>query len=110
MKSQAQANNIFTQVCRQFRLPEPRPEYRFDPNRQWRIDYYFEANGRRVALEVEGGIWTGGRHTRPKGFMGDLEKYNAMAQSGILLLRVPPSDLMKTYTFTMIKNALYGEH
>ena len=109
-KAAAKTNNLFTQVCRQFRLPDPVAEYQFDPKRKWRIDYYFEANGRRVALEVEGGIWTNGRHTRPQGFAGDMEKYNALSQCGIYLLRVTPGNLMKTETFTMIKQTLYGSH
>jgi len=104
MKSAAPA--LFIQICRHHNLPDPIPEYRFHPGRRWRIDYYFEHNGRRVALEVEGGIWTKGRHTRPAGFQGDMEKYNALACMGILLLRVAPADLMKTSTMQMIQTAL----
>ena len=63
-----------------------------------------------VALEVEGGIWTGGRHTRAAGFSGDMEKYNAMACRGILLLRTTPDMLLKTETFELLKQALYGVH
>lgn len=109
-KAATKTNSLFNQVCRQFRLPEPVAEYQFCPGRKWRADYYFEANGRRVALEVEGGIWTNGRHTRPQGFAGDMEKYNAMSQAGIFLIRVTPGNLMKTETFTMIKNVLYGQY
>lgn len=111
MKAARQAD-LFTQVCRTYRLPDPQAEYRFarDAGRDWRIDFYFEANGRKVALEVEGGVWTGGRHTRPQGFSGDMEKYNALACRGILLLRVTPDQLMFTATFDLIKSALYAPH
>lgn len=100
---------LYTQVCQTFRLPEPKPEYKFHSERQWRIDYYFEANGRKVALEVEGGVHTGGRHTNPKGFLNDIEKYNALAVAGIFLVRCTPDTLMNVSTFTTIKQVLYGQ-
>lgn len=60
-------------------------EYRFDPKRRWRADFAFlEA---RLLVEVEGGIWSGGRHTRGEGFEHDAEKYNAMTIQGWKLLR-----------------------
>jgi hypothetical protein len=62
-----------------------------------------------VALEVEGGVWSQGRHTRPKGFLADMEKYNAMACAGILLLRTTPEKLLTTETFINIKNCIYGQ-
>lgn len=100
--------DLFPDACVQFGLPRPTPEYRFHPVRKWRIDYYFEANGRKVGLEVEGGIWTGGRHTRGKGFAGDMEKYNAAGAMGITIVRVTPGDLLKIETFNLIKKTLYG--
>ena len=99
----------FVQVCAVFGLPEPKREYKFHPTRKWRIDYLFEANGRRVALEVEGGVWRGGRHTNPAGFLGDMEKYNAMSEAGIVLLRTTPKDLLTNRTFELIKKTLYGD-
>ena len=100
--------DLFPDACVTFRIPRPIPEYRFHPTRKWRIDYHFEANGRKVGLEIEGGIWTGGRHTRGAGFAGDMEKYNAAGAMGITILRVSPSDLLKTETFELIKKSLYG--
>lgn len=100
--------SLFALACPRFGLPAPVQEYRFHPTRKWRIDYYFEANGRRVGLEVEGGVWTGGRHTRAKGFLGDMEKYNAAAMLGIQIIRTTPTNLLKLETFTLVKKALYG--
>ncbi|MFD2112037.1 DUF559 domain-containing protein [Thiorhodococcus fuscus] len=68
------------------RLPAPEREFRAVPTRRWRIDFAWPAQ--RVALEVEGGIWMQGRHTRPKGFEGDCEKYNEIALQGWRVLRV----------------------
>lgn len=41
----------------------------------------------KVAVEIEGGTFAGGRHTRGVGFRGDLEKYNTAALKGWLVLR-----------------------
>lgn len=100
--------DFFPDACHLYDLPRPVPEYRFHPVRKWRIDYYFEANGRRVGLEVEGGIYVMGRHTRGAGFKGDMEKYNAAAGMGITIVRVVPGDLLKTETFNLVKKTLYG--
>ena len=41
----------------------------------WRFDMAWPEY--MVALEIEGGGWVGGRHTRGKGFYGDMRKYHA---------------------------------
>lgn len=64
---------------------EYEPEYRFHPTRKWRVD--FALVGPRIAIEVEGAIWTAGRHTRGSGFIKDIDKYNALALAGWRLLR-----------------------
>lgn len=99
---------IFSQTCKTFGLPEPIPEHKFHPSRGWRIDYFFSnpINGNRVALEVEGGVFGYGRHNRASGFIKDMEKYNAMAEMGILLVRVLPQQLVTKKTFDTLKKAL----
>ena len=62
-------------------------EHRFDPSRRWRFD--FACPAARVAVEIEGGIWSGGRHTRGVGFISDCEKYNAAAAAGWSVFRLP---------------------
>lgn len=47
----------------------------------------------KIFIEVEGGVYTGGRHTRGKGFMADMEKYNAAAADGWTLIRTTPAEL-----------------
>ena len=60
----------------------------YTPSRRWRVDFYLPSPS--IAIEVEGGGWIGGRHTRGKGFAADIEKYNALTLAGIRLLRVTP--------------------
>ncbi|RJL71663.1 DUF559 domain-containing protein [Acinetobacter radioresistens] len=60
-------------------------EYKFHPKRQWKADFHM--TGTKILVEVEGGIWTGGRHTRGKGFINDMEKYNAATVLGYQVLR-----------------------
>lgn len=60
-------------------------EFKFCPDRKWKADFYLI--GRMVLIEVEGGIWSGGRHTRGKGYIGDMEKYNTAQNLGYKVLR-----------------------
>lgn len=89
----AEADKLYPLVslCRAEGLPEPVPEYRFHPTRRWRFDYCWPLH--KVALEVEGGVWTQGRHTRGQGFVDDMAKYNAAALLGFIVLRYTPQQL-----------------
>ncbi|BAP67545.1 DUF559 domain-containing protein [Acinetobacter baumannii] len=60
-------------------------EYKFHRTRKWRADFLI--TGTKILIEVEGGIWSGGRHTRGKGYIGDMEKYNSAAMMGFTVLR-----------------------
>ncbi|MEN8991225.1 DUF559 domain-containing protein [Avibacterium paragallinarum] len=60
-------------------------EFKFHPGRKWRADFHLK--GKKILVEVEGGIWSNGRHTRGKGYLGDLEKYNAATMMGYQVIR-----------------------
>ncbi len=97
------ANNIFIQLCQQNGIPPPTTEYRFHPVRRWKMDYAWVSA--KIALEVEGGVFSGGRHTRGAGFLKDCEKYNSAALLGWIVLRVTPSALCTAETVDMIRQA-----
>ena len=60
-------------------------EFKFHAKRKWRADFHI--TGKKLLVEVEGGIWSGGRHTRGKGYLGDMEKYNAATVMGYRVIR-----------------------
>jgi hypothetical protein len=85
-------------------LPRPEAEFRFSPPRRFRFDFCWRSFG--VALEVEGGAWTHGRHTRGAGFIADIEKYNLAAIEGWLLVRVTPTQIKSGKAATIARQAL----
>ncbi len=99
---------IFLALLRQNGLPEPSAEYPFASPRRWRFDYAWVMDWGRtaVALEVEGAIWTRGRHSRGKGMLADMEKYNEAALRGWTVLRVTPQQLPTLATIALLQRAL----
>jgi very-short-patch-repair endonuclease len=80
---------------REANLPEPTKEYQFDPTRRWRADLAYPEL--HLLIEVEGGRWTRGRHTRGGGFANDIEKYNKAASLGFTVLRFTDLDIKGGY-------------
>ena len=101
------SSDLFTVLCRSDLGIECVKEYRFHSTRKWRFDYAIPDY--KVALEVEGGVWSGGRHIRAQGFLGDMEKYNTATLMGWKVLRTTPDDLYKLATINMIKSAVTGD-
>ena len=59
-------------------------EARFHAERKWRLDFLASTVG--LGIEVHGGTFAGGRHTRGAGFAADREKINAAIEAGIAVL------------------------
>lgn len=79
-------------------------EYRFHPERRWRFDF---ANLElKLAVEVEGGIYSRGRHTRGSGFEKDAEKYNAAAMDGWMVLRYSTQQVKRGEAIRDVKRVL----
>jgi hypothetical protein len=94
----------FRSLCLARGLPSPVGEHRFHATRKWRFDYAFI--NERIALEVEGGAFTNGRHTRGAGFLKDIEKYGEAAALGWVVIRVVPKQLTDVRTFEWIRRAI----
>ena len=99
-----QAKRLFPKACVGAGLPEPIREHRFHDVRKWRLDYAWPAH--RVALEVDGGVFVGGRHTRGSGWMKDAEKFNEVACLGWRVLRCTPRQLLSAETLDFVRRAL----
>lgn len=76
----------FAQQCRLCLKEQPEREYRFHPERLWRFDFAWPPY--QIALEIEGGTWIRGRHSRGAGMKADCEKYNSAVLMGWKVLRV----------------------
>lgn len=92
-------DEIFKRDLRKF-VGEFETEYYFYANRRWRFDYAFPAL--KLAIEIEGAVWTQGRHTRGSGFVNDIEKYNMAASLGWTLLRFTRQEMNHKATIDMI--------
>ena len=89
-------------ICQADGLPMPEPEFKFHPDRRFRFDWAWPPQF--VALEVDGGVWSGGRHTRGAGFMRDQEKTNLAALLGWRVFRCTPQTIHTAMEF--VKQAL----
>jgi hypothetical protein len=84
-----------------------RPEYKFYRDRKWRADYVVSRGADTPALiEIEGGAWTRGRHTRGNGFIEDLSKYNHASALGYKLFRFTPDQVRSGEAKEFIKRWL----
>ena len=66
-------------------------EFQFDTSRKWRADYQFDLD---KLVEIEGAVWTQGRHTRGVGYVADLEKYRTAAALGYRVYRFSTQEVL----------------
>lgn len=99
---QTYIEKIFMQLICDEKLPEPLVEVKLVPERQFRADFVWfldlpiwaaALEIRGLAVEIDGGVYTQGRHTRGSGFTRDLEKMNETLLNGFLVLRFTPEQV-----------------
>jgi len=84
-------------------------EVTFDPPRRWRFDFLIgPPTSSGIAVEVEGGTWQAGRHTRGAGFEKDCEKYNRAVLLGWRVLRFTPAMIDDGRALKTIEEAMSG--
>lgn len=103
-KTKQQESDTFTLLCKTRLQTECVREYRFHPTRKWRFDYALPSI--KIAIEIDGGVWTLGRHNRPKGYIADLEKFNEAAAMGWLVLKFTPQQQYTTKTLRTLQRAV----
>lgn len=101
----------FRAYCKEHSVPLPVAEHHFAKaarGRMWRFDFAWPdvdgAGG--VALECDGGVHSGGRHTRGVGFVEDQIKLNTATELGWTVFRVTPETLCTQRTLDLIRTAL----
>lgn len=103
---------LFRAALKAAGLPLPVPELRFHPTRKWRFDYGWSGDGniyeplRNVALEVQGGLFVNGRHSRGAALLKEHEKLNEAAALGWRVLFTTPARLCHPDTIDLIRRAL----
>lgn len=68
-------------------------EHRFHATRKWRMD--FAQLDHKIYIEIQGGIFVQGRHSRGAGMLKDFEKFNHAVLDGWRLILTTPQDFSK---------------
>jgi hypothetical protein len=86
----------------------PKREYLFAKSikRHWRNDFCFVSE--RLIIEIEGGVYTGGRHVTGKGFEDDAVKYNTAVLMNYRVLRFSSGQVYSGYALQTVVSALYN--
>lgn len=79
-------------------------EFMFHSERKWRFDFCIPKL--MIAIEIEGGIWGYGGHSRGKGFVEDMEKYNEATAMGWRILRTRPSQCCMMEMIDLLKRTI----
>ncbi len=98
------SDELLRAQLREAGLPEPVCEHRFCPGRRFRFDWAWVEQ--RVALELEGGVWSRGRHVRPRGYERDCIKYSLAAILGWRVIRVTTGMLHDGRALDLVRRAL----
>jgi len=91
--SKSDLERSFEYYARIAKLPIWECEFVFHPTRKWRFDFCWPES--LVYVEMEGGVYSGGRHVRGSGFTKDCEKYNAASLLSWIGLRFTAEMLKK---------------
>lgn len=85
-------------------IPGWEEEFFFAKPRKWKADFAWPDH--RLLLEVEGGTWVAGRHSRGAGYANDCEKYNHAQLLGYRVLRATTEQVTKGLAINWILRAL----
>ncbi len=85
----------------------PIRELVFAPPRKWRFDFAWPIS--KVAVEIHGGVWSNGRHTRGSGYSKDLEKMNVAQKLGWRVFQFTKKELDDGSAISLVKDVM-GHH
>ena len=102
----SKGEEIFATQCKIYGY-SPVREYVFCSGRKWRFDFAFPDS--MTAVEVEGGVWSGGRHTRGSGYEKDLEKYNSATRLGWKVYRFSTAMIERGEAINLLLSVIFQE-
>ena len=88
------------ELIKEFKLSSAVKEAIYGEIKEWRNDYLHEPT--RTIIELDGGIYNGGRHVRPQGFIEDCVKLNMATMCGYRLIRIPTGFATDNYLSQII--------
>ena len=77
------------------------------PKRRFRFDFLLAQFA--LVIEVEGGTWSGGRHTTGAGFRSDCFKYNSALELGYRVLRYTTDMVTKGEAIAQVERIVAAE-
>ena len=94
----------FESLCVAQGFQEPVPEFQFAPPRKWRFDWCWPES--KLALEVQGGIFSAGRHVRGAALVKEYEKLTEAAILGWRVLFVTTKQIDDGSVFAILSRAM----
>lgn len=79
-------------------------EHQFHPTRRWRFDLAWPSY--LVAVEVQGGLFCGGRHNQGAAMLREYEKLNHAAALGWRVLFCQPKDVCTMDMVRLVRQAI----
>lgn len=96
--------DLFYNQIKNLKLKLPVREYKFCSYRRWRSDFCWIEE--RIIFEIEGGIFSRGRHIQSIGFIKDCEKYNMASLLGYRIFRIIPAQVKNGEGISLLISAL----
>jgi hypothetical protein len=95
----------FDAMCEKHGIPVPKHEYAFAKSigRNFRFDHCWNE---WLALEVQGGIWTGGRHVRGAALLDEHEKLRYAVLLGYSVIFCTPKEVESGEIFAFVREVL----
>jgi very-short-patch-repair endonuclease len=107
LKPRSEHEELFAMQLKAAKLRGWEREVVFAPPRRWRFDFANYAY--KLAVEIEGATWSGGRHNRGAGYEKDCEKYNtAIVYYGWRVLRFTAKMVADGIALRMVEDATNG--
>lgn len=103
-ESKYPCKNGYSKIYEQLLGGEWWAEWPFHPTRKWRFDY--ACPELKIAIEVDGGIFIGGRHSGGVGQLKDMEKMNEGASRQWLVFHTTPDGMFDLRLRELIMEAI----